>query len=234
MANSNDSKTIAARAALPYVKEGMLVGLGSGSTASEFVRLLGTEKKLRESITAVCTSSETQTLAQLLGIKLVAVDAVTRVDLTVDGADEITPQLQMIKGGGGALFRERIVARLSADHITIVHQAKLVEKLGGFPLPVEIVPFSHGTTTRWILDALKDGGIAVEHHTLRAAKDGGGRFVTDNGNVIVDMKLAPIADPARAAALLDGIDGVVTHGLFLGLTKRVLVAQDDGSVREIG
>lgn len=234
-------KTIAARAALAYVKPGMLVGLGSGSTASEFVRLLGADAKLKDSITAVCTSAETQTLAQLLGFKLLAVDDVTRVDLTVDGADEITPKLEMIKGGGGALFRERIVANLSSDHITIVHQAKLVKHLGGFPLPIEIVPFARAYAERRILATLSAAGADVERSTWRDAKDGRAKkdtssepFVTDNGNLILDVKLDPIRDPAALAARLDAIDGVVTHGLFLGLTRRALIAQDDGTVREIG
>jgi ribose 5-phosphate isomerase A len=169
-----------------------------------------------------------------LGFTLHDVNAVTRIDLTVDGADEITPGLDMIKGGGGALFRERIVARLSDFHVTIVHAAKLVLVLGGFPLPVEIVPFAQGVTMRWILDALAAAGMAVERWTMRVDKRTGAPFRTDNGNAIADIKLAAIRDPAGLAALLDRIDGVVTHGLFLGLTHLAVVAEEDGSVREIG
>ncbi len=223
-------KTAAARHALRFVKPGMLVGLGSGSTAQAFVTLLGADMALREAITVVCTSGETQALAESLGFTIRPVDNVERVDLTVDGADEITPRLEMIKGGGGALFRERVVAALSAFHVTIVHAEKLVERLGAFPLPVELVPFAHPVSTRWVLDALRDAGVAVEWSSLRARKDGGTEpFVTDNGNVIVDVKLGPITDPARVAAAVERVDGVVTQGLFLGLTHLAVVAGADGN-----
>ncbi|HVT82435.1 MAG TPA: ribose-5-phosphate isomerase RpiA [Phycisphaerae bacterium] len=230
---TTDSKTTAARHALQFVKPGMIVGLGSGSTAAAFVTLLGAEAALREAISAVCTSGATQRLAESLGFKLRDVNDVVRVDLTVDGADEITTGLDMIKGGGGALFRERIVARLSDFHVTIAHAAKLVPALGGFPLPVEIVPFAQSVTMRWILDALAVADLPVERWTMRTDKNTGAPFRTDNGNAIADVKLAAIRDPALVAALLDRIDGVVTHGLFLGLTHLAVVAEADGAVREL-
>jgi ribose 5-phosphate isomerase A len=234
---ATDPKIFAARAALRFVKPGMLVGLGSGSTASLFVEFLGQDAVLRDRIDAVCTSADTQRLAERHGYRLREIDSVERIDLSVDGADEVTPRLEMIKGGGGALFREKVVARLSAFHVTIVHKAKLVERLGGFALPVEIVPFAHEVTVRAILAALKACGATVERWSLRAQKAGpkaGQPFITDNGNLIADVKLAPIADPEAVAQALKAITGVVEHGLFLGLTHHVIVAEDDGSISEYG
>ncbi len=230
-----DAKASAAQYALKFVKPGMMVGLGSGSTASLFVELLGRNAELRDRIEAVCTSAATQGLAERHGFHLREVDEVERVDLTVDGADEVTPRLEMIKGGGGALFREKIVAKLSAFHITIVHAPKVVATLGAFPLPVEIVPFAHGITTRWVLEALRGLGVTVEGWSLRtrtSPPEAGRPFVTDNGNLIIDVKLGPIADPEAVATALKRIEGVVEHGLFLGLTHLVISAKDDGTIAE--
>ena len=230
-----DPKMRAAQHALQFVKPGMLVGLGSGSTASLFVTLLGEQAALRDRIEAVCTSAGTQRLAEDNGFRLREVDSVARVDLTVDGADEVTPRLEMIKGGGGALFREKIVAKLSDFHITIVHAPKVVSALGGFPVPVEIVPFAHTVSTRWALEALADHHATVEHWSVRTQKSGpeaGQPFVTDNGNLIVDIKLAPIADPGTVATALKSVAGVVDHGLFLELTDLVVSADADGTITE--
>jgi ribose 5-phosphate isomerase A len=219
-------KRQAAARALEDVRDGMLLGLGTGSTAKHFVDLLGEKVRAGLTVTGVPTSEATRQQAEACGIKLTTLDDVARLDLTVDGADEIDPQLVLIKGGGGALLREKIVASSSARMIVIADDSKWVETLGRFPLPIEIIPFGVAATTHAIADAFKtcdvDGPL-----TQRKGKDGLA-FVTDGGHFILDAKLGRIGDPARLAAALVAIPGVVEHGLFLGLARKAILAGAQG------
>ena len=206
--------------AAEFVKDGMIVGLGTGSTAYYFVAELG--RRIKEEglkITAVTTSSVTYEQAEGLGIPLKAIDDVEVVDLTVDGADEVDPALNGIKGGGGALLMEKIVATNSKDCIWIVDESKQVETLGAFKLPVEVV---------------QDGAENLFRHFEKKGyspayreKDGQ-RFVTDQGNFIIDLDLKVIPDAEALAEELDRTVGVVDHGLFLGMVSKVIVGTPEG------
>jgi ribose 5-phosphate isomerase A len=209
----DDQKRAAAEAALEYVKPGMRVGLGTGSTAEHFVRGLAPLVKGGLKITTVATSERTAALAREMGIVVGDLDKVRRLDLTVDGADEIGPNLALIKGGGGALLREKIVATASDRMIVIADAAKVVSTLGRFPLPVEIVPFAHGVTMERIAEAAAKCGCSQNLMRLRGGE--GHPFKTDSGNYIADCAAESIPDPERLARLLEGIPGVVDHGLFL-------------------
>jgi ribose 5-phosphate isomerase A len=204
----------------------MRLGLGSGSTAKHFVELLAERVHAGLDIIGVPTSETTRRDAERLGVPLSTLDEMPQLDLTVDGADEVAPDLSLIKGGGGALLREKIVASASAGMIVIVDETKWVPVLGRFPLPVEVVPFGLAATRR----ALDQGTAAVGCSgpmVLRLGKDGHA-FVTDGGHWILDAALGRIADPRALADRLDGIAGVVEHGLFVGLAHAVVIAGSDG------
>lgn len=206
--------------AAEFVKDGMIVGLGTGSTAYYFVAELG--RRIKEEglkITAVTTSSVTYEQAEGLGIPLKAIDDVEVVDLTVDGADEVDPALNGIKGGGGALLMEKIVATNSKDCIWIVDESKQVEMLGAFKLPVEVVQYGAENLFRHF----EKKGYSPAYRE----KDGQ-RFVTDQGNFIIDLNLKVIPDAEALAEELDRTVGVVDHGLFLGMVSKVIVGTPEG------
>ncbi|MFS8039158.1 ribose-5-phosphate isomerase RpiA [Xanthobacter sp. AM11] len=225
---AEDLKRRAAAHALTYVTDGMRLGLGTGSTARHFVELLAEKVYGGLSIIGVPTSEQTLAQAVSLGVPIATLDEVGELDLCVDGADEIGPGLALVKGGGGALLREKIVASAAREMLVIADITKKVDMLGRFPLPIEVVDF---------------GVVSIEHHVsaaVRAAgcegpvtlrRDGDGHpFVTDQGHLILDAHLGRIPDPAALARALEGVAGVVEHGLFLGLARRAVLAGADGVI----
>jgi ribose 5-phosphate isomerase A len=204
----------------------MRLGLGSGSTAKHFVELLGERVHAGLDVIGVPTSEATRADAARLGVSLTTLDETPELDLTVDGADEIATDLSLIKGGGGALLREKIVASASARMIVIADESKWVSALGRFPLPVEIVPFGLAPTRRKVEAAAAAAG-SPGPALLRRGKDGHA-FVTDGGHWILDAALERIADPRSLADRLDRIAGVVEHGLFIGLAHIAVIAGSSG------
>jgi ribose 5-phosphate isomerase A len=219
-------KRQAAARALDWVRPGMRLGLGTGSTAKHFVELLGERVSAGLKVIAVPTSEATRVQASRLNIPLTTLDETPALDLTVDGADEIAPDLSLIKGGGGALLREKIVASASASMIVIADDSKWVPLLGQFALPIEVVPFGLAATQRAI-DAAAAAVGAPGPLKLRKDKNGHA-FVTDGGHWILDAALGRIADPAALAGRLAAIPGVVEHGLFIGLAHAVILAGKAG------
>ena len=219
-------KRQAAARALEHVRDGMKLGLGTGSTARHFVELLGERVRAGLNVIGVPTSEATRVDALRCGIPLATLDDIDRLDLTVDGADEIDPALNVIKGGGGALLREKIVAAASDRMIVIADDTKWVEVLGRFPLPIEVIPFGLAATQRAISKAFAEGGVSGQM-MVRKGRDGH-VFVTDGGHWIVDAHLGRIADAPRLAGLLTSIPGVVEHGLFIGLASTAMLAGSQG------
>ena len=219
-------KRAAAARALEFVRPGMRLGLGTGSTAAHFVDLLGEKVRGGLKVVGVPTSEATRSQAEHLGIPLATLDKLPELDLTVDGADEIDPELNLIKGGGGALLCEKIVAAASREMIVIADEAKLVDRLGRFPLPIEVVKFGLAATTRAIERALAAAGCAGPLQLRRKAD--GHVFVTDQGHVILDAGLGAIADARSLARRLADVPGVVEHGLFIGLARRAILAGSSG------
>jgi ribose 5-phosphate isomerase A len=224
--NIDDLKRQAAARALDHVLDGMKLGLGTGSTAKHFVELLGERVRAGLNIIGVPTSEATRADAARCGIALTTLDDIDRLDLTVDGADEIDSALNLIKGGGGALLREKIVAAASDRMIVIADESKWVAVLGRFPLPIEVIPFGVAATQRAIGEAFAQSGISGQI-MVRKGKDGH-VFVTDGGHWIVDAHLGQINDAPRLARLLNAIPGVVEHGLFIGLASTVMLAGSQG------
>jgi ribose 5-phosphate isomerase A len=204
----------------------MRLGLGSGSTAKHFVELLAERVRAGLDVIAVPTSETTRADAERLGVPLTSLDEMPELDLTIDGADEIAADLSLIKGGGGALLREKIVASASAHMIVIADESKWVSSLGHFPLPVEVMPFGLAATRRAVEAAAAAAGCAGPA-LLRRAKDGHA-FVTDGGHWILDAAFERIPDPRALAERLDGITGVVEHGLFIGLAGGAIIAGSSG------
>lgn len=225
-----DLKRQAAARALEDVRDGMKLGLGTGSTARHFVELLGKRVRAGLNVVGVPTSEATRAQAEICGITLTTLDATPQLDLTVDGADEIDPALNLVKGGGGALLREKIVAAASARMTVIADTTKWVATLGQFPLPIEVMPFGLGATRTAIARTLESLGCPAEL-VLRRGGDGLA-FVTDGGHWIVDAKCGRIPDAGGLAATLNAIPGVVEHGLFIGLASKVILA-DPAGVRVI-
>jgi len=222
----DELKRQAAARALEHVRDGMKLGLGTGSTAKHFVDLLGERVRAGLNVVGVPTSEATRIQAEQCGVRLTTLDDVDRLDLTVDGADEIDPALNLIKGGGGALLREKIVAAASDRMIVIADETKWVDVLGRFPLPVEVIPFGLKATQRAIGKAFAESGNSGQM-VVRKGKDGH-VFVTDGGHWIVDAHLGRITDAPRLAALLTSIPGVVEHGLFIGLASTAVLAGAQG------
>jgi ribose 5-phosphate isomerase A len=222
----DELKRQAAAQALEYVRDGMKLGLGTGSTAKHFVELLGMRVRAGLNVIGVPTSEATRNDAVRCGVPLTTLDDIDRLDLTVDGADEIDPALNLIKGGGGALLREKIVAAASDRMIVIADDSKWVEVLGRFPLPVEVIPFGLAATRRAMGRAFAESGVSGQMG-LRKGKDGH-VFVTDGGHWIVDAHLGRITDAPRLASLLNAIPGVVEHGLFIGLAGIAMLAGSGG------
>jgi ribose 5-phosphate isomerase A len=219
-------KRQAAAQALTHVQDGMKLGLGTGSTAKHFVELLGERVAGGLKVIGVPTSEATRADAERCGIPLTTLDEVDRLDLTVDGADEVDPALNLIKGGGGALLREKIVAAASDRMIVIADDTKWVPALGRFPLPIEVVPFGLAATQRAIAGVFAQCGLSGDMG-IRAGRDGHA-FVTDGGHWILDAHLGTITDAPRLAGLLGAIPGVVEHGLFIGLASTALLAGPQG------
>jgi len=224
-----------------YVTSGMVVGLGTGSTAAFAVERLGQKLASGElkDIVAVPTSIRTKEQAEELGIPLITLDTNSELDVAIDGADEVDPDLNLVKGGGGALLREKMVEVCAKKFIVIVDETKLCDGLGpGFPLPVEITPFCHEHTLRKVAALPSVAGceakLRMGSAATGSAPDGDEIAVTDNGNYIVDLFFKePIKDAVKAAEELKGTVGVVDHGLFCGLTTAVIIAGSDGiSVQE--
>ena len=219
-------KKIVGIEAAKFVKDGMIVGLGTGSTAAFFVEELGrrvAQENLQ--ITGVTTSSVTSEQAQRLGIALKDIDDVAYIDLTVDGADEVDLDLNGIKGGGAALLMEKIVATYSKDYIWIADDSKMVKHLGAFPLPVEVVTFGSGQVFRLFETLGFNPRLRVDANDVAV--------VTDMGNYIIDLHMKEIKEPQRLAKLLDETVGVVEHGLFNDMVKTVIVGSADGNVKII-
>jgi ribose 5-phosphate isomerase A len=224
--NADAQKRAAAVRAADFVRTGMRLGLGTGSTARHFVDLIGERVRAGLDVIAVPTSEATRVQAEQCGIRLTTLDETPELDLTVDGADEIGPDLSLIKGGGGALLREKIVAAASARMIVIADDSKWVDALGRFPLPVEVTPFGYGATLRAVQKAI--GAVQpCGPLTLRPGKDGHA-FVTDGGHWIIDAALGRIDDPRALAHALSGVPGVMEHGLFVGLAQTVILGGPDG------
>lgn len=220
------AKRAAAACALDHLSDGMVVGLGTGSTAKWFVDLIA-EHGIK--ITGVPTSSQTRRQAESLGIPVTTLDAAGALDLTVDGADEFDPALNLIKGGGGALLQEKIVASASKRMVVIADPSKEVATLGRFDLPVEIVRFGWTATARAVRACLAAQGIPGRDAVLR--ESAGKPFVTDEGHFILDLAARRIDDPVALDRALNAIPGVVENGLFCGIATEVIVGAEDGSVR---
>ncbi|UJF35468.1 ribose-5-phosphate isomerase RpiA [Paenibacillus hexagrammi] len=219
-----DAKRIAAEKATAYIDHEMVVGLGTGSTAYWAIQKIGENVKRGLRIQAVATSIQSENLAKALGIPMLSMSMVDSIDLTIDGADEVDEAWNLIKGGGGALLREKIVASTSKNLFIVVDERKLVKKLGAFPLPVEIVTFAHEITQNK-LRAL--GCIPVlrmkEQHP----------YLTDNGNYIVDCDFGSIDHPEELHQIINMIPGVVDNGLFIKMAAKVIVGYQDGTVIEM-
>ena len=218
-----NAKQAAAHKAVQYIKDGMIVGLGTGSTAYWAIQYLGEKVKQGMRITAIATSDETGRLALQCGIKVSEMDAVDYIDIDIDGADEIDRRLNLIKGGGGALLREKIVAAGSKTFIVIADGSKMVEMLGQFPLPVEIIPFGWQHTARHL-------ALLGCQTTLRQKE--AKPFITDNGNYILDCQFGPIPDPAVLQQQINNTPGVVENGLFVKMATRIVIGYDDGTAGE--
>ncbi len=224
----DDQRLRAATAALEEVRPGMKLGLGTGRSASHFVRLLGERVRNGLDVVGVPTSEKAAQLAKDEGVPLTTLDAHPALDLTVDGADEVDHTLRLIKGGGGALLREKIIAAASARMIVVAEAAKLVDTLGAFPLPIEVVPFGL-TATRLAIEAAGSRLGLAGDLTLR--RSGDQPFITDGGHHILDASFGRIPDPEGLAAALSTIPGVVEHGLFLDFASVAILGEDDGVVR---
>jgi ribose 5-phosphate isomerase A len=219
-------KREAALRALEFVRPGIKLGLGSGSTTAHFVAVLA--ERVRGGLDVVCvpSSEATRQQASRLGIPLTTLDDAPVLDLTIDGADEIGPALDLIKGGGGALLREKIVAQASREFVVIADATKRVERLGRFPLPIEVVEFGLGATRLALAAAFRSAGC--EGPLELRMKPDGHVFVTDQGHLILDAGLGRIPDPRGLARGLADVAGVVEHGLFIGLAHRAILAGSGG------
>ena len=213
-------KRTVGEAALRWVRSGMRLGLGSGTTSHWFIKELGERVRRGElNVEGIATSRDSEELARECGIPLITPRQGLVLDLDLDGADEIAPDLSLIKGGGGALLREKVVARASRYFLVLADASKLVQMLGAFPLPVEVIPF----TVPWVMDEIvKIGGSPV----LRMKPDSGSvPYLTDQQNYILDSKFEPIESPADLASRLEKIPGIAEHGLFLGYANSALIAR---------
>lgn len=221
-------KKAAAAKAVEFVEDGMKLGIGTGSTANEFIRLLALRVKEGLKVTGVATSERSERLCRELGIPVASLDEMPSLDLDIDGADEIGPKMALVKGGGGALLREKIVAFASARMLVIADQSKLVKTLGAFPLPIEVNPFGLEATKLAIVDVAKSLGLSG-NISLRVKNNK--TFVTDGGHFILDASFSRISDPESLSNALFSIPGVVEHGLFLNLANKSVVAMANGEIK---
>jgi len=216
MANDQE-KEAAARASLRFIKDGQVVGLGTGSTAAHFIQLLGEQVKQGLRVRGIPTSVRSKQLAESLGIPLTTLDECQEIAVTVDGADEVDPQLRLIKGGGGALLREKIVASATKQLVIVADASKQVKMLGKFPLPVEVIRFSQALISKRI--------TALGANVQLRVENSGKPFVTDENNHILDCHFGEIRDPEALARQLSDMPGVVEHGLFIGMASVALLAR---------
>ena len=223
---SKEMKINAAKEAISFVKDGMNLGLGTGSTVDEFLILLSKEIKNGLNICGVPTSKKTRDLSNKLSIPLTTLESVKTLDLTIDGADEIDNDLSLIKGGGGALLREKIIAFNSDELLIIADESKLVDKLGDFKLPIEVSPYEHEVTSLRIINKLNKIGYKG---TIDLRKDDKNIFITDGGNYIYDLSVGLISDPNIIEQTLNLIPGVFENGLFIDLTKKVVIGGQEGT-----
>ncbi len=214
-----EQKRIAGAKAAEYIEDGMILGLGTGSTAYYLTEKVSELVLSGMDIKAVPTSKDTEKLAEKFGIPLISIDRVDRIDLAIDGVDEIDPCFNAIKGGGGALFREKIVADMAETVIWIMAENKLVERIGAFPLPVEVLPFGY----TYVIRRLKEFSFRPALR-MKAGKP----YVTDNGNYIMDIPIENTMDIQDIAEKLNSITGIVETGLFLNKCKRIIVGTDQG------
>ena len=226
-----DLRRAAAARALDLGTDGMRLGIGTGSTASAFVSLLGARVREGLNIVGVPTSEATRRQAEAEGIRLATLEECPELDLTIDGADELDDHLRLIKGGGGALLREKIVAQASGRMVVIAEARKRVATLGAFPLPIEVNLFGLGATKRGIERAITQAGCAGEL-SLRKGPDSQ-PYVTDGGHAILDADLGAIPDPEVLSAALFAVAGVVEHGLFLGIASGAILAEAEGEQARI-
>lgn len=209
-------KLAAALAAVKFVKDGDIVGLGTGSTTTFAIKELGKRVKEGLNIKAAASSIRTEELAKSLGIEILDLARLSKIDISIDGADEFTESLDLIKGGGGALFREKIIASLSKNAIIITDASKKVKKLGAFTVPIEVIPLAY----QYVFDQINElGGEGI----LRSVDDK--TFITDNGNLIIDADFGLIDDPAKLSANLNQINGLLAHGLFINITSKVIMSE---------
>jgi ribose 5-phosphate isomerase A len=224
-------RAAAAKAIEIFLRDGMTIGLGSGTTSRFFVRILGDRVKEGLRVVGVPSSKSTGELAQQVGVPLADLNDVEQLDLTIDGADEIDAKGRMIKGGGANLLWEKIVASASRKMVAIVDESKRVERLGRFPLPIEVIPFGWRSTERQIKSLLKEAGFADVRIDVRG---GTGRpLVTDSGHYLLDCHLQAIADPDFLARNLNQIPGVVEHGLFIGIATDAVIGKADQSAEAL-
>jgi ribose 5-phosphate isomerase A len=224
--DAREMKIEAARAALGYVESGMRLGIGTGTTAEEFVRLLAEKVADGLKVQGVPTSERTARLCVELGVPLKSLDELPELDLTIDGADEVDHSLRLIKGGGGALLREKIVAAASSRMIVIADETKLVETLGAFPLPIEVNPFGLASTRIKIEKAAAKLGLSGELHLRQS---GGENFMTDGGHFILDASFGRIPEAEALSSELNSIPGVVEHGLFINMATLAIIAGPAGA-----
>ncbi|MFN7011466.1 MAG: ribose-5-phosphate isomerase RpiA [Allorhizobium sp.] len=224
--DAREMKIKAAAAALEHVEDGMRLGIGTGSTAEEFVRLLAEKVAGGMKVEGVPTSERTARLCLELGVPLKSLDELPELDLTIDGADEVDAALRLIKGGGGALLREKIVAAASRRMIVIADESKVVDVLGRFPLPIEINPFGQVSTRIAVEKVAQRFGLTGE---LKLRASGDGLFTTDGGHLILDASFGRIPDAEALASALNAIPGVVEHGLFINLASLAIIAGPAGA-----
>lgn len=229
MTDADLAKFNAAQAALDYIKDGMIVGLGTGSTSAHFVRALGERVRQGLRVKGVPTSEATRNLAEQVGVPMIEISQVTAIDIDVDGADEVDPAFRLVKGGGGALLREKIVAAASKQMVVIADETKWVETLGAFPLPVEVTRFGFALTQQRVAEALRRTGCAGDEVVLRVSGKANEPVITDGGNYILDAHVQRIANAEALAAALQAIAGVVEHGLFIGLAQTVILGKAKGA-----
>ncbi len=212
------AKELAAQKALEFIQDGMIVGLGSGSTATHFIKLLGARVQQGLRVRGIPSSKNSEILAKSLAIPIIDFQQTSTIDVTIDGADEIAPGLALIKGGGGALLREKIVASASKKFVVVADSSKIVQHLGKFPLPVEVIPMAAP------LVAAKLSALKIRPRVRQQSS--GGDYITDEGNLILDCDCGQILDPPALAAQIRAIVGVVEHGLFLNMADLAIVSNE--------
>ncbi len=225
MVDAGQLKKRAGEAALAYVEDGMKIGIGTGTTAEAFVRVLAERIDAGLDIVGIATSDRTEKLCRQLGVRMATLETVPELDLTIDGADEVDGKLNLIKGGGGALLREKIVAAASRQVLIVADETKKVETLGAFPLPIEINGFGMVATYLAVQKAAAKLGLEGEMTLRRAGEDA---YITDSGHLILDASFGRIPDPEALSDALLRVPGVVEHGLFIGVATHVILAGEGG------